>query len=354
MNSSRPILLVEDPIFALHRPAQTHPESPARQDFVRGAVLKAETAGIAITSVGTRSADELDILRVHTPVFWEALSEKARKFPAGTMLDADTYMGERSFEVARLAAGSAVHLVQRQIEELSRGGFLMARPPGHHATPERSMGFCILNNAAIAAAYAQATLSKRVAVVDIDVHHGNGTQDAFYTDPNVLYLSLHQRSLYPGTGQAHEAGAGPGLGLNVNLPLSEGSNDAVYEKAMREVVLPILAEFGPSFIVVSAGYDAAVADPLGGMQVTRQGFRQMTQALTSFAEATCPGQILFCLEGGYHGPSLQDGVYETLQAMSGVEAEPAAKKAPATDPALLTEVGALRSVHAKHWRSLRS
>jgi acetoin utilization deacetylase AcuC-like enzyme len=204
---ARPILVVEDAIFAQHRSVSAHPENPARQDFVRSAVALADAAGTAMLPVGTQAAEDADILRVHTPAFWDALCEKARKFPDGTMLDADTYMGARSFEVARLAAGSAIHLVQRQLAAPSRGGFLMARPPGHHATPERSMGFCILNNAAIAAAYAQATLGKRVAVVDIDVHHGNGTQDAFYTDPNILYLSIHQRSLYPGTGQALDQGS---------------------------------------------------------------------------------------------------------------------------------------------------
>jgi len=233
-------------------------------------------------------------------------------------LDPDTYTCSRSYEVARLAAGSAEALASTVMRGELDAGFLAVRPPGHHAERDRAMGFCLLNNVAVAAAsMLRKGLARRVAIVDFDVHHGNGTQQIFWESPEVLYLSSHQFPFYPGSGDFLEVGAGRGKGLTVNFPLPAGRNDAFFELLYQRLACPILLEFKPDLIVVSAGYDAHGLDPLGGMKMTAEGFGCLSSMLCRVAAETCRRRILFVLEGGYDLKALTASVEATLDAMLG-------------------------------------
>lgn len=222
-----------------------------------------------------------------------------------------------SYEIALLAAGGAMAAVDAVVEGRVRRAFANVRPPGHHAMAEQAMGFCLFNNVAVAARYAQRRYGlKRVLILDWDVHHGNGTQDAFYSDPNVLFISLHQDQLYPpGWGNVDQIGAGDGVGFTVNLPLPGGSGDATYRAAFERIVVPIAREFQPEMIFVSAGQDASMADQLGRMAVSTEGYRMMTQAMIDVSEAFANGRLVILQEGGYseyYAPFCTFAIVETL------------------------------------------
>jgi acetoin utilization deacetylase AcuC-like enzyme len=213
-----------------------------------------------------------------------------------------------------LAAGAATGAVDHT---LAGHGLAAAfvRPPGHHAERDRAMGFCLFNNAAVAAAYALAKGCARVAVVDYDVHHGNGTQWIFYGDANVLYVSVHRHPFYPGTGAADQVGRGRGAGYTVNVPLEGGSTDADYDLVMREAVVPIVSAYGPDLLIISAGYDAHVRDPLGGMAVSTEGYATMTRRLVQLAHEHCRGRLALVTEGGYDLKALDACLWSTLEAL---------------------------------------
>jgi acetoin utilization deacetylase AcuC-like enzyme len=233
----------------------------------------------------------------------------------GGWIDADTMVGRDSVDVARLSAGAAIAAVNAVIDGPSSRAFVISRPPGHHATPSRSMGFCLINTVAIAAAHALQHGLDRVAILDWDVHHGNGTQDAFYDRSDVFYCSLHRSPFYPGTGAASETGAGSGIGSTLNIPLPTQTGDTTYLHLLRNVVMPAINAYEPELLLVSAGYDAHRGDPLGGMGVTKPGFQEFTRIAIEIAEDRCDGRLVLVLEGGYDPPALARCVADAVEIL---------------------------------------
>jgi acetoin utilization deacetylase AcuC-like enzyme len=242
-----------------------------------------------------------------------------REFSAqgGGWLDADTRVGARSVELAALAAGAGIAAVDAVLDGRARRGFILARPPGHHATPLRGMGFCLFNSIAVAAAHALARGLDRVLIVDWDVHHGNGTQDAFYDTDEVLFCSVHQWPLYPGTGAASERGVGRGAGYSINVPLPPGANDDAYMEVFDQVILPAANAFRPQIVLISAGFDAHANDPLGSMLVTERGFGTLARRVVEVADNHADGRVVAFLEGGYDPLALAASVVATLAELDG-------------------------------------
>ncbi len=310
---------VLDDIFVQHRAPSGHPERPARAEAVRDALV---AAGIAArgTHVATRMAKDDELAAVHGGTY---LSELERLLPGKSgWLDPDTYYSPRTWDAARAAAGSSSELATRVLAgELSQG-LAVVRPPGHHATRDRAMGFCLLNNVAVAAAAARAAGAARVAIVDWDVHHGNGTQDIFWNDPSVLYASVHQFPYYPGSGAPTEIGGEGARGATINVGLPAGSTDADYAAAFDHVFLPALARFEPDLLIISAGFDAFEADPLAGMRVTQAGFQAMAARLRYAADRWSQGRVIAVLEGGYDLDGLAGGMTATLRSLLGEAKDP--------------------------------
>jgi acetoin utilization deacetylase AcuC-like enzyme len=312
------VLVVDDPLFDEHRSRGYHPERPERLEAARRAVAACAGQGIALASVDPRDATDDEIARAHDPAYVEALSQVSGRYAA---LDADTYIAPESVRAARRAAGGSIALVHALLDaaanEGPRLGVALLRPPGHHATRDRGMGFCLFNNAAIAARHAidQGGLS-RVAIVDWDVHHGNGTQDTFWRDPRVLYVSLHQAPLYPGTGAVSEVGQGDGVGSTVNVPLSPGAADATYEAAFHDVVTPALERFAPELVIVSAGYDAHERDPLASMNLSDAAYAMMAREIARVAAASAGGRVVLLLEGGYDLAAIEGSLAASILALA--------------------------------------
>lgn len=345
--------VVRDPRFQKHLEGvgERHPENPRRLESIEWAIGE---AGLnpRLRTVPPRPATDAELARIHHP---ELLERLARVKGVNATIDADTWLTPESYTVAREAVGATVDLVKAVNERRFDRGFALVRPPGHHATPDRAMGFCLLNNVALAAQSLLDAGLKRVAIVDIDVHHGNGTQDAFYERNDVLFVSTHQFPYYPGSGAAEEIGAGAGQGFTVNLPLPARCGDQEFARAHQEIVGPILREYAPEFVLVSAGYDAHRDDPIGGMRLTVDGYRNILAGLLQVAEATAGGRIALVLEGGYHHGALAQCVVAHLRMLLGEGGPP--PEAPATTVAGLADSldGALRRIRMAqkgHWKSL--
>jgi len=280
--------------FADHLTPPGHPERLERAEVMQVVASEFRRRGGDVRE--PRLATEEELARVHDREYIARIGETAGR---ATALDLDTFTSPDSYEVALLAAGAALASVDDVLEGRGRRALAMVRPPGHHAERNRAMGFCLFNNIAIAAAHARASGLERVAVVDFDVHHGNGTQWAFYDDPSVLFVSSHQYPYYPGTGAASDTGTGRGIGFTINLPLEAGATDADYDLVYASIALPVLRRFRPELILVSAGFDAFVDDPLGGMRATADGFGRLTALLVDVADECCGGRIVAVTEGGY-------------------------------------------------------
>jgi acetoin utilization deacetylase AcuC-like enzyme len=302
--------VLEDPRFREHAGPDGHPERPERLAAV-GAAIAARPERFA--RIAPRRADESEILRVHAPAHLAHLRAASGRAP--TRLDPDTYLGPRSVEVAELAAGGLVDLCRAVVRREVETGLAAVRPPGHHAEADRAMGFCLLNNVAIAARALQAEEGvERVLVLDWDVHHGNGTQHSFDADPSVLYFSTHQFPYYPGTGDFGEAGSGKGLGTTVNVPMPAGCGDAEYVGAMQRVLAPVARWYRPDVLLVSCGFDAHRDDPLAAMEVSGTGYLAMAAIVRELAEELCGGRLVFALEGGYSPTGLAEGTAAVLEA----------------------------------------
>jgi acetoin utilization deacetylase AcuC-like enzyme len=289
--------LVYDPIYLEHDTGE-HVENPRR---LTTAISCLEESGTRerLTSLAPRPASREELELVHAPEYISSVRSKAEK--GGGWLDADTVVCPRSYEAAVYAAGGVVVAVEAVLKGQVDNAFALVRPPGHHATYEGAMGFCLFNNVAIGARCALSNFGlRRVLIVDFDVHHGNGTQDAFYADPEVLYFSTHQYPFYPGTGWLDEIGTGRGEGTTVNFPMAAGWGDEEYLKAFEEVLAPVARRFAPQLILVSAGFDAHWADHLAMMKASVAGFAQTAMILRELAAELCQGRLVFALEGGYN------------------------------------------------------
>ncbi len=303
--------LLADARFGNHVNPPGEPERVERND--RALDVAARPGRDRIVRVEPRPATRDEILGAHAESHFEKVAASAGR--EHTRFDADTSAGPASFETAMLAAGGVLETVEAVRSGRAENGIALVRPPGHHAEADAVMGFCLFNNVAVAAAKLCAN-GQRVAFVDWDVHHGNGTQQIFVRDPDVLFVSLHQHPLYPGSGLASEKGEGSGAGATINVPMPAGCGDDEYLLAFDEVVLPALRRFAPDFVLVSAGFDSHRDDPLGEMFVTGAGYARMTRALMAAAETTARGRIVFVLEGGYDLDGLEEGVRAVLDALA--------------------------------------
>jgi acetoin utilization deacetylase AcuC-like enzyme len=290
--------IVQDDLFLKHDTGPYHPERKERLISIKQG-LESFPHSTQLVRVKSRAATEPELKLIHTMSHIQRIQRTSGQ--AYTHLDVDTVASAQSYEVALHAVGGVLVLIDSLYSGQIQNGFAFVRPPGHHAEPGKAMGFCLFNNVAIGAAYALENYRlARVLIIDFDVHHGNGTQKAFYTRQDVLYISTHQFPLYPGTGDFPEVGAGTGKGYTVNLPLPAGTEDHTYNLVYERIISPICEAYRPQLILVSAGFDAYTEDPLAGMNVTPEGFAGITRTLHSLADKHCDGKVLFILEGGYH------------------------------------------------------
>lgn len=288
------VSLVRDARFAEHFPGPGHAESPARLASIEAA-LRSST--LRITERPARPATETELGRVHTRAH---VARMAATEGHTVVLDPDTVTSPGTHQAALLGAGSTIDLARAVSRGEAAPGIVLARPPGHHATRDTAMGFCLFNNvAAAASALIEEGLAQRVAIYDFDFHHGNGTEAIFYADPRVLYVSTHQMPAYPGTGESHRTGMGEGVGTNLNVPLAPGSGDDEVLHALDHVIAPRVRAFAPDALLISAGFDALDGDPLGGLSFTIDGYAAIGTRLLALADEVCGGRISATLEGGY-------------------------------------------------------
>jgi acetoin utilization deacetylase AcuC-like enzyme len=310
------LVLAADPELDRHNTGVDHPEQPAR---LRAALSGLDAAGIrdAVVHLEPRRASEEELALVHPRSYFESL--RAFCEAGGGAVDPDTITVPGSWDTALLAVGGGLAAVDALAQGAGDVGFVAARPPGHHASADRAMGFCLLNNIAISAAYL-AERGERVAIVDWDVHHGNGTQDIFWDDARVLYISTHQSPLYPGTGAADQTGGSDAPGTTVNIPLPPGATGDVVRRALEEVAAPVVERFRPTWVLVSAGFDAHRADPLANLRLSSSDFADLAATVSGFCPE--PGRLLLFLEGGYDLDALRMSVGATLATLLGSSYRP--------------------------------
>jgi len=298
------LVLVSSKRFVDHVTPAGHPERPERAQVLEAVAATFKEQGGEV--VEPRSATDEDLLRVHTQEHVDAIVATRGK---ATMIDADTFTSPDSDDIARLAAGAVLTGIDRALDgPKGSRSLVLVRPPGHHAEADRAMGFCLYSNVAVGAAYARSRGCARVAIVDYDVHHGNGSQWIFYEDPTVLFVSSHQYPFYPGTGAASEKGRGAGHGFTLNIPLDAGAKDEEIERKYAEQVIPAVRNFQPDLLVISAGFDAHEMDPLGQLRMTTEGFGRLTKMLIDLANDVCEGRVVLATEGGYDLKALSDSL----------------------------------------------
>lgn len=306
--------LVYDPAFLKHETGH-HPENPERLRVIISALQQDEALWARLQHLTPRQVSDEDIMRCHSFRLIEqvrSLCEQRVPF-----VDLDTAICAQSYEVGRLAAGAAIVAVDQVLNGEAENAIALVRPPGHHATSNRAMGFCLFNNVAIAARYAQVHYGvDRVLIIDWDVHHGNGTQEIFYRDPSVFYLSTHQYPYYPGTGSAGERGLDKGEGTTLNIPLSQGTSANAHREAFTDALKAIEKTFPPDLIIVSAGFDSRRGDPLGGLMLEDRDFEEMTKQVMGMADHEANGRVVSVLEGGYNLDTLGETVRTHVAALA--------------------------------------
>ncbi len=342
-----PVAVVDDASFDAHRPRGHHPERPERLSAARAGLDAAIPESRRLPIEATPAA-ESELAAAHTRDYLRSLEDALAR--GSGHLDADTYFSPGTRDAAVRAAGAAARMARALVRREARAGMALLRPPGHHATPDRSMGFCLLNNVAVAARAARAAGARRVAIVDWDVHHGNGTQAAFEQDADVLFASVHQWPFYPGTGSPRDVGRGEGLGTTANVALPAGSGPEAYAEAFRRVVLPLLDAFGPDIVLVSAGFDAHARDPLAGQELDAATYAAMATALVRRARRSRTAGVGFLLEGGYDLVALEECVRAVARAIEGDEVELPEDRPPGR---IREAVDVTVEALAQHWPRMR-
>jgi acetoin utilization deacetylase AcuC-like enzyme len=344
------LAIIKDDRYLEHNAGEGHPESPNRLRVIHDLIAKEFSD---LPCIEPRTASDNELSSVHDPFYIETIAKTEGR--AFSRLDPDTGLSGRSCFVARLAAGGLlaaldVILTPHSALDTPHSVFAFVRPPGHHAEPNRGMGFCLFNNIAIAAEYAIEKYGlKRILIVDWDLHHGNGTQKAFYDRKDVLFFSSHQYPYYPGTGGLDEVGSGKGEGFTVNAPFSSGFGDAEYLAVYDRILKPIALEYKPELVLVSAGFDPYIKDPLGGMEVTGDGFGNLASIVREIADTTCGGKVLLTLEGGYNSDGLREGVRSVLHALTG----PAWTVPVLDSPAAEKVIQSIIARQKKYWKNLK-
>ena len=306
--------LIYDPIYLEHDTG-SHPENSER---LVSMITIIEKSGLndQLISLSPRMATEKEILAIHSHELISQVESASEK--GGAWLDGDTFASRASYKAALYSAGGLLRAVDGVINGEVNSAFALVRPPGHHATRNRAMGFCLFNNIAIAARYAQQQHGlKRILIADFDVHHGNGTQEAFYDDPDVLYFSSHLYPYYPGTGDVDETGRGDGKGTTVNVPLPSGCGDNEYRQVYQEILGPVARRFKPELILVSVGFDPHWSDQLAMMQLSVQGFADIVKIIKDLADELCGGRLVLTLEGGYNLEAISYSAKATFDVLLG-------------------------------------
>jgi acetoin utilization deacetylase AcuC-like enzyme len=311
--------ILTDPRYAAH----TDPFHVERAERLQAIEQALRVSGLSedVLALAPRFANPAELAAVHDQAYLDAIQRFCEQ--GGGQIDLDTYSTDASWEAATLAAGATARAVEAILGGECHNAFALVRPPGHHATPNRAMGFCLINNIAVAARHALNQFGlERVAIVDYDVHHGNGTQAIFYRDGDVLFCSTHAAPFYPGTGDSREMGAGDGIGATLNVPLPFGVGDQGYAQVFTELIIPAVQRWKPQMILVSAGYDGHWNDPLGPMALSVTGYAQLTRMIYDLAGELCDGRLLLVLEGGYNLEALGACVVAALQVLLGRDPGP--------------------------------
>jgi acetoin utilization deacetylase AcuC-like enzyme len=352
MSATKRTGIVQDPRYADHCTDPFNPECSDRVTVLYTMLQEPDMRG-NFQDITPRPAEKEELLQVHSPKHVQRLEDTQGR--AGTYLDPDTQASPFSHATALLAAGGLCRAIELVHTGKLDNAMALVRPPGHHAERSKAMGFCLYNNVAVGVRYAQSRLGLgRILVVDWDLHHGNGTQNCFEDDPSVLFFSIHQFASFPGSGKFSETGKGQGKGRTVNIPLRTGCGDAEYVSIFEKILRPIALEFEPELILVSAGFDIHLNDPLGGMRVTPRGFAGLTRSVLTTADRCCGGQVVMTLEGGYDLDGLRDSVKAVLRELAGLQVTDIENITAGVDAKILAYLlWRVRRIHGRHWQSLK-